>query len=327
MSEASVLIVEDEQIVALDIQITLENNGFSVAGRADRGEDAVIKAGELHPDLVLMDIGLKGEIDGIEAATQIRKQFSLPVIFLTAFGNPTTVERARLAEPFGYIFKPFDERELVSNIKMALHKHEMERRVRESDGKFRSVVEQATDGIALVDNLGNIVEWNPALEQITGLNRSEALGQPVWEITFQLLPREEKTASARGAHASMWKSSITRAYSDMDQAVERLIETPQGARRIIQSNGFAIKTSQGAMACVIMRDITRRREAEQALINSEKRFRALIENGRDNISLLSADGNLLWESPSTIHTLGYASSQFVGRNIFDLMHPEDIEWT
>lgn len=327
MTKARILIVEDEQIVAMDIQNILESNGFIVAGQTDRGEDAILKTMELKPDLILMDISLKGKLDGIESAIQIRAQFDLPVIFLTAYGNPTIIERARLAAPSGYIFKPFEERELISNIEMALYKHEMDRKVRESEIKFRSVVEQATDGIALVDNLGTIVEWNPAMANITGLQGSDALGMPIWEITFRLTPQEERTTQTRDLHAAMWEAAISGVYPDVDQNTERVIETPQGERRIVQSNGFAIQTSQGAMAGVIMRDITRRKKAEDEVVKSEKRFRALIEHGRDNISLLSADGGLIWESPSVIHTLGYEQNQFIGRNIFELMHADDLEWT
>ncbi|MBK7452429.1 MAG: response regulator [Anaerolineales bacterium] len=133
MSNARILIVEDEQIIALDIQATLGSCGYLVVGHADNGKDAILKAAELRPDLVMMDIGLKGEIDGIEAATQIRAQFDLPVIFLTAFANQSTLERAREAEPFGYILKPFEENDLTIAIEMALYKHSIEYKLRESE--------------------------------------------------------------------------------------------------------------------------------------------------------------------------------------------------
>ena len=121
MLKASILIVEDEQVVALDLRSSLENAGYRVVGQTGRGEDAVQQAAALHPDLVLMDIGLKGDMDGIEAAALIRTQLHLPVIFLTAFADEATVRRARPAEPYGYVLKPFDERELASNIEMALY--------------------------------------------------------------------------------------------------------------------------------------------------------------------------------------------------------------
>lgn len=328
MTKTRILIVEDEQIVAMDIQNTLEGNGFMVVGRADRGEDAIAITPDLRPDLVLMDIGLKGNMDGIDTAMRIREQFDLPVIFLTAYGNPSMIERARLAEPFGYIFKPFEERELLSNIQMALYKHEMDRKVRESEIKFRSVIENSADGIVLADSQGNVTEWNRAAEQISGLDRSAVIGQPLWEVIFRMLPPEHRSPSMHEALTLKWSQTVESRYvSGLDQLSETEIETPQGLRRIVQSNGFSIKTPQGMLGGAMMRDITESRQAQEAITNSEKRLRALIEHGRDNISLLSADGSLLWESPSVIHTLGYEQNQHLGSNIFELMHPDDLSWT
>lgn len=328
MKKASILIVEDEQIVAMDIRNTLESYGFEVAGETDRGEEAILKTGELHPDLILMDINLRGAVDGIEAAIQIRAQFDVPVIFLTAYGNPTTLERARLAEPFAYMFKPFEERELVSNIEMALHKHEMEQKVRASEYKFRSVIQHSSDGIVLADDKGNVIEWNQAAEQITGLDHSNVIGRPLCEVIFSLLPPEQRSPSVREALTARWNLAVENRYgSGLDQLNEMEIETPQGVRRIVQSNGFSIRIAQGVLGGAIIRDITEIRRSQESVINSEKRFRALIEHGRDNISLLSTDGSLIWESPSVTHTLGYEHNQFLGRNIFELMHPDDLEWT
>lgn len=262
MSKARILIVEDERIVALDIQNSLEGSGYDIAGQTDRGEDAVELTREVHPDLVLMDIGLKGEIDGIEAATRIRRQFDLPVIFLTAFTTPTILERARRAEPYGYVVKPFEERELVSNIEMALYKHRTEKKLRESENKFRSVIEHASDGIALMDNRGNIIEWNPAIGQITGLKRADVLNQPVWDVVFQITPHEKKTAEMQEENAARWKAEAGNNFQNRDQLAEYEIETPQGIRRIIQSNGFTVETPQGLLGGVIMRDITERKQIE-----------------------------------------------------------------
>ncbi|MGM0771405.1 MAG: response regulator [Halobacteriota archaeon] len=130
MKEANILVVEDENIVALSIKKKLELMGYSVVGTASSGEDAIIKADLFYPDLVLMDVMLRGEVDGIEAAEHIREKFDIPVIFLTAYTDDKTLERAKMAEPYGYISKPFKEQDLKSNIEMALHKHEKEIRLR-----------------------------------------------------------------------------------------------------------------------------------------------------------------------------------------------------
>jgi two-component system, response regulator PdtaR len=128
--ETSILVVEDENIVALSIKNKLISLGYSVPSTASSGEDAITKADLFYPDLVLMDIMLRGDMDGIEAANEIRIKFDIPVIFLTAYTDDRTLERAKVAEPYGYISKPFKEQDLKSNIEIALHKHGKELRLK-----------------------------------------------------------------------------------------------------------------------------------------------------------------------------------------------------
>ena len=120
-----------------------------------------------------MDIQLAGPMDGIAAADAIRTQFSLPVVFLTAFAEDDTLARARLTEPFGYILKPFSERELRTVIEMALYKHKAESRLRESEARYRAVIESASEAIVSVDSAGNIVGWNPGAERMFGYTEAE----------------------------------------------------------------------------------------------------------------------------------------------------------
>ncbi|MFW6112599.1 MAG: response regulator [Chloroflexota bacterium] len=126
MAERRILVVEDETVIASEIQGTLRELEYTVVDVVASGEEAVEKTDEHHPDLVLMDIVLKGEMDGIQAAEQIRAQHNIPVVYLTAYTDESTMERAKISEPYGYIVKPFEDRELHSNIEMALYKHEAE---------------------------------------------------------------------------------------------------------------------------------------------------------------------------------------------------------
>ena len=128
--QPQILIVEDEPIVAADLKVRLELLGCHVVGAVPSGEKAVAMAGQSRPDLVLMDIRLEGRMDGIEAAQEIRRQWRLPVVYLTAYADDTTLERAKVTEPFGYILKPFKERELKTVIEMALYKHRAEEEIR-----------------------------------------------------------------------------------------------------------------------------------------------------------------------------------------------------
>jgi len=125
MEKARIFIVEDEALVARDIEISLGDLGFAVSGTASSGEKAIIKVGENRPDLVLMDIMLKGEMNGIETASEIRARFNIPVIYLTAHADEEMFQSAKLTEPFGYILKPFEERDLGRTIDMALYRHKM----------------------------------------------------------------------------------------------------------------------------------------------------------------------------------------------------------
>jgi signal transduction histidine kinase len=130
MTDKTILIVEDEAVLALDLKKQLERMGYVVPPPLATGEEAVEQAGAILPDLVLMDIKLKGRMDGIEAAEQIRAQLSIPVVYLTAYADTDTLTRARMTDPFGYLVKPFEERELHATIEMALSKHETELELR-----------------------------------------------------------------------------------------------------------------------------------------------------------------------------------------------------
>lgn len=127
---STVLIVEDEMVISLEIAATLKRLGYQIAGQAITGEEAIRLAEAADPDLVLMDIRLKGDMDGIEAACQIKEKFDLPVIFLTAHSDEATLERAIAISPSGYLIKPFKDRELYSSIELALHKHDIRQRIR-----------------------------------------------------------------------------------------------------------------------------------------------------------------------------------------------------
>ncbi len=151
---ARILIVEDEGIVALNLKDKLELLGYEVMGIGTSGEEAIVLTGESFPDLVLMDIKLRGEMDGVSAAEQIRKKYSIPVIYLTAFGNQVIMERAKVTEPYGYILKPIHERELHIAIEMALYRHRAETELKESEEKYRLLFDKGPVPLFVLD-IGN----------------------------------------------------------------------------------------------------------------------------------------------------------------------------
>lgn len=126
-AEGRILVVEDEHIVAMGIKKMLKSLGYTVTGIASSGEDAISKAESTFPDIVLMDIMLKGNMDGVEAAMEIKEMFDVPVVYLTAYSDSKILERAKRTEPFGYIIKPFDEKDLYSSIEVALQRYRKEK--------------------------------------------------------------------------------------------------------------------------------------------------------------------------------------------------------
>jgi len=170
MPQASVFIVEDELIEAQDISQTLIDQGYSVAGIARTGELALEALIKKHPNLVLMDMHLAGTMDGVDTAERIRALYKIPVIFLTAYSDETLLERAKITEPYGYVLKPFDERELHSAIEMALYKHRTEEQAQENERTIRILANAIPDAIMLLDHNMRIIALNDAMARRFGYN-------------------------------------------------------------------------------------------------------------------------------------------------------------
>src|SRR5256885_1318546 len=182
MGNARILVVEDERIVAKDIQNRLKSFGYTVPAIASSGEEAIKRAEEFLPDLVLMDLMLEGEMNGIEAAMKIRDLFGIPVIYLTAYADDSTLQRAKITEPFGYILKPFEERELYTTIEMAIYKHQMERQLKDKERWFAATLKCIGDGVIATDKERFITFMNPIAESLTGWRQDEALGKHLMEV-------------------------------------------------------------------------------------------------------------------------------------------------
>lgn len=177
------LIVEDELLVARDIAQQLEEMEYQVVGRAARGEEVSDQVEAVRPDLVLMDIQLAGEMDGITTAQMVHDRFGIPVIFLTAFASDEVLERAKLAEPFGYILKPFSERELKTVVEMALYKSAAQKAFRDTSLRTQAVLDNMTDAVITLLTDGTMESVNPAASRIFGYSAEELLGNNVSMLT------------------------------------------------------------------------------------------------------------------------------------------------
>jgi len=186
MLKARVMVVEDEALVAAAIETCLKNLGHQVAASAAGGEEAVRKAVALDPDLVLMDIRLKGQMDGIEAATRINQALSIPVVYLTAHSDDETLLRARATEPYGFILKPFDEKLLKAVIEMTLHRAATQAGVRRSRDQLRRILDSIGEAALEVNIKGEIAFCNLAAARLLACDPDAARGKILGEV-FQLL--------------------------------------------------------------------------------------------------------------------------------------------
>lgn len=182
MSQPKILIVEDEGVVAADIEQCLHKLGYRVVASAATAVSAIRKAVENEPDLVLMDIRLKGPVDGVDAAAELHERLGIPVVFLTAYADAEILERAKKTSPAGYILKPFDERSLRSAVEIALHKHPQERRLIENERRLVMALRSLNEAVILTDADGTVTLMNRPAEALTGWRQAEAAGRPVKDI-------------------------------------------------------------------------------------------------------------------------------------------------
>ncbi len=260
MSDAKILIVEDEGIEALDIQQRLISLGYPTPEIVFSGEDAVKKAGEIYPDLVLMDIMLRGEIDGVTAAEQIHARFDIPVIYLTAYADEDTLQRAKITEPYGYIVKPFKDREVHITIDMALYRHKMERKLKESEKWFATTLRSIGDAVIATDKNGMITFMNPVAEGLIGWKLEEVFHKKLTEI-FNIINRETRQPVENPVTRVILEGAMVGLASHTKLIARNGTEIP------IDENAAPIKDDKGKMigAILVFRDITEREKAEEEL--------------------------------------------------------------
>lgn len=260
MSEARVLIVEDEGIEALDIRRRLVSLGYPTPDIVFSGEDAVKTAGETRPDLILMDIMLRGEIDGVTAAEQIHGRFDIPVIYLTAYADEDTLKRARITEPYGYIVKPFRDREVHITIDMALYKHTMEKKLRQSEKWLATTLNSIGDATIATDKNGLIIFMNAVAERLTGWKIEEVANKKLTEIVHLI----------RSVTRQPMEPPITKVLLEGTIAVltnhTKLI-AKDGTEIPIDVSAAPIKDDKEHIvgAILVFHDVTEREQAEEGL--------------------------------------------------------------
>jgi PAS domain S-box-containing protein len=178
-ARASIFLVEDEGIIAHNIQSDLRKAGYRVAGVADSGRDALDQIARSRPELILMDIRIRGDMDGIELARRVQEQFDIPVVYLTAHSDMETLQRAKVTGPFGYLAKPVQQSSLSSSIEIGLYKHRVESELRRQRSWLETILSHMADGVIVTDDAGQVRFVNAAAEKLTGWSAAQATDQPV----------------------------------------------------------------------------------------------------------------------------------------------------
>jgi PAS domain S-box-containing protein len=314
-----ILIVEDQRLIAADIENTLKKLGYSVVASVATGEDAVEKATEVRPDLALMDIRLRGAMDGIQAAEAIRARTDIPIIYLTAYADEETILRARGTAPFGYLVKPFNERELRAAIEIAIAKHETDRLLAEERSRrraaeeFKLLVECVEDyAIYMLDPSGHVASWNEGAKRITGYTVEETLGKH-----FSLFyPQEEMVAGELNR-------VLEAALRDGRTACETWRVRKDGSRFWASVVTTAIRDDSGQLRGFgkIMRDLTVRQRDELALKESATRTSAMIDAALDCIISMDASGRIVEFNPAAERTFGHTRKEAIGQEMASLIIP------
>jgi len=261
---ASILIVEDDRVVARDIAQQLVRIGHSVVGVTGRGEEAVTLASAARPSVVLMDIRLEDGVDGIEAAQRIREQCRIPVVFLTAYADDETVQRASVTEPFGYLIKPFEDSQLRTVIEMALYKHAAEAKLRDSERRYATTLSSIGDAVIATDVQARITFMNPVAEALTGWPQHEAMGRPLPEV-FRIINEETRQTVEDPA------GKVLRLGIQVGLANHTVLLRKGGGEVPIDDCGSPILSDEGSItgAVLVFRDLSPRQRAEAALRNAE----------------------------------------------------------
>jgi two-component system cell cycle sensor histidine kinase/response regulator CckA len=238
MNQPKILIVEDEGVVAADIEQCLRKLGYRVVASAATAVSAIRKAVENEPDLVLMDIRLKGPVDGVDAAAALHERLGIPVVFLTAYADAEILERAKKTSPAGYILKPFDERSLRSAVEIALYKHPQQQRLIENERRLVMALRSINEAVILTDAGGAVTLMNRPAEALTGWTQEEAAGRPVKDVFV----------TVHAARGSLLGDPVGRALREgvsLGLGDRRVLVSRQGGETWIRGSAAPLRNGEG----------------------------------------------------------------------------------
>ncbi|MCD1295597.1 hypothetical protein CUJ83_11365 [Methanocella sp. CWC-04] len=305
MAGEKILVVEDESIIALNLKNMLIGLGYNSAGIVSSGESAIKKATETKPDLVLMDIFLNGKMDGVEAAENIYKNLDIPVVYLTAYADEKTLQRAKATVPYGYLLKPFEENELYITIEIALYKHKMELKLKESEEKYRTLAEASTDGIFLKSFEGDILDCNIMACKMLGYTKEELTKFNMSDI---IAPESAKK----------YPVLISDNKGLGNTFVESLVKKKNGLVFPVEVNTQIVNINGKQMAISYFRDITERKWMEERLKETMARHAAIVEAFDGLIYICSQNNDIEFMNQRLTERIGYnATGEKCYRVIFN----------
>jgi PAS domain S-box-containing protein len=320
MDTARILVVEDESLLAEHIRERLIDLGYEVVAVAHSGEEALDRVAASQPDLVLMDIRLKGNIDGIDTARVLRERFNLPVVYLTGETDGGTLERAKATEPLGFLLKPVEEKRLFSTVEIALYKHKMDQRLRRIERWFATTLRSIGDAVIVTDTQGRVTFINPMAERLTGWKSAEAIGKPLGEV-YQTVNAETHAALESLVPQALLEGVVA---GPNNRAV---LISRHSARTPIDDSAAPIRDHAGNITGVVLtfRDVSERQRAQQALQESEERFRLLVEGVQDYaVFMLDPAGRVTSWNTGAERLLGYRPEEIQGAPLSRFSTPRDI---
>ncbi|HOT45810.1 MAG TPA: PAS domain S-box protein [Spirochaetota bacterium] len=307
MKDVKVFIVEDELVTAEMIRDVLTGRGYHIAGSAAEGGDALDLIERGKPDIVLMDINIKGKIDGIGLANIVNERYRIPVIYLTAFADRETVERAKMTESYGYLIKPFSELELVTNIEIALYKHSFDRKLKDSELRYRTLFETMRDAVYMHDMAGKIIDFNPALEKMLGYSREEV---------FSISPRDVFVA---GDDPDRFLVEIKKSGFIKDFSTRLRRKDGSVIHCLITANLERNPVDDGKVIRGVIRDITETEKTRQALQEQRDFIDAVLNSLPTVFYAINRDGQFVRWNRKLEELYGFSVDQMVGVNVLDVM--------
>ncbi len=306
MSKPRILIVEDEGIIAQDIRASLQELGYDVCSAVATGADAVRKAETERPDLALVDVVLQGGMDGIEAAHIIHSRFNIPIVYLTAYADEKMLERAKITEPFGYLIKPFRDRELHSTIDMALFRHEMGVKLRENQRWLSVMLNSIADALIATDENGFVKLMNPVAELLTGWIADKASGRPL-EAVFNLITNDPKVRDGSLAGELLERCSRTNGRG------RGVLKAKHGSQLDIEFNVAPIRDAESHVAGLVLvfRDVTESKKAEERL----RLLSEAIEQSSEGLAVVDLNGKLMFTNKAFAAMHGSTREQMATRDL------------